>query len=49
MNYIKIHDNIIQRAITRKLTGYCEKHHIILKNEKVINCFIIDSFPIFLL
>lgn len=29
MDYKKIHDNIIKRAINRDLTGYCEKHHII--------------------
>jgi hypothetical protein len=29
MNYQKIHDSIIQRAKTRILTGYKERHHII--------------------
>ena len=29
MNYKKIHDQIIERAKTRKLEGYKEKHHII--------------------
>jgi hypothetical protein len=32
MNYKKIHDDIIQRAKNRKLSGYSEKHHIILKS-----------------
>lgn len=31
MNYQRIHDQIIERAKYRKLTGYCEKHHIIPK------------------
>ncbi len=39
MDYKKIHDKIIERAKTRKLEGYVEKHHIIPKcmngtNEK---------------
>ena len=39
MDYKKIHDKIIERAKTRKLEGYGEKHHIIPKcmngtNEK---------------
>jgi hypothetical protein len=29
MNYQRIHDQIIDRARTRKLTGYKERHHII--------------------
>lgn len=29
MNYRKIHDSIIEKARTRKLSGYKEKHHII--------------------
>lgn len=29
MNYQKIHDQIIERAKTRKLQGYKERHHII--------------------
>jgi hypothetical protein len=29
MNYQKIHDQIIDRARTRKITGYKERHHII--------------------
>lgn len=31
MNYQKIHDQIIERAKTRKLQGYKERHHIIPK------------------
>jgi hypothetical protein len=31
MDYKKIHDKIIERAKTRKLEGYVEKHHIIPK------------------
>lgn len=31
MNYQKIHDQIIERAKTRQLEGYKEKHHIIPK------------------
>ncbi len=31
MNYKKIHDSIILRAISRKLDSYTEKHHIIPK------------------
>lgn len=29
MNYQRIHDQIVERAKTRKLTGYKERHHII--------------------
>lgn len=29
MNYKAIHDRIIERARTRQLTGYCERHHVI--------------------
>lgn len=29
MNYKKIHDDIIERAKTRVLDGYKERHHII--------------------
>lgn len=29
MNYSLIYDRIIQRARDRKLTGYCESHHIV--------------------
>lgn len=32
MNYKKIHDQIIDRAKTRKISGYVEKHHIIPKS-----------------
>ena len=32
MNYKKIHDQIIDRARTRKTSGYVEKHHIIPKS-----------------
>ena len=31
MNYQKIHDQIIERAKNRQLTGYIERHHIIPK------------------
>lgn len=31
MNYKKIHDRIITRAKSRKLTGYLEKHHVVPK------------------
>lgn len=29
MNYIKHYDNLISRAIARKVSGYCEIHHIV--------------------
>lgn len=31
MDYLKVHDQIINRGKTRKLTGYKERHHIIPK------------------
>lgn len=31
MNYARIYENIVERARTRTLTGYTEKHHVIPK------------------
>jgi hypothetical protein len=31
MNYIKIYNNLIERAKNRNIIGYCEKHHILPK------------------
>ena len=31
MNYQRVYNNIIQQALTRKISGYFEKHHIIPK------------------
>ena len=56
MNYQKIHDAIIERAKTRKLEGYKERHHIIPRclggtddNENLVDLTAREHFIIHLL
>ena len=40
MDYLKIYQNIIERARNRKIGGYTEKHHIIPKCIGAVDSYI---------